>query len=334
MAKLVVILGAGASASFGVPTLRNLFKDPHAIEYLQANTRLRDQLERQFWGPRGHTLETSHASLTVEEMLTLVREQSIALTRSERTLFQRSLYVLIKKAIYDGKSSRGAHLNRLIAYADKAFDEVLWASFNWDCIFEASFYYSGGTSWVDRRNPTLVIDVVGWRNCGRKHFFLKLHGGINWWFDGERICYLPFGRKPDLDNRWKQFEAEPTNERDMPVILEPSYYKYSDPMYDRLRPQWDAFEQTLQVADYILVLGYSLPEADFKARATLMRAFQLNPAARWIVIDSSPDICTKYGRLFGNRNVTCLRMPLQDFTQHLDDCLDELNWPGVRPRGG
>src|SRR5439155_15880214 len=118
MAKLAVILGAGASAHFGVPTLRNIFKDANAKGYLQQNGRLLKQLEQQFWEPRGHTLETSQDSITVEEILTLVREQSVALTEEERVFFQRSLYVLIKKAIYDGKSSRGGFLNRIIGYGE------------------------------------------------------------------------------------------------------------------------------------------------------------------------------------------------------------------------
>lgn len=53
VARAVVILGAGSSADFGVPTLANIFKDHHARRYLQAKSDLLGQLNEMFWQPRG-----------------------------------------------------------------------------------------------------------------------------------------------------------------------------------------------------------------------------------------------------------------------------------------
>lgn len=72
--NVVVIMGAGASSDFGIPTLRGVFKETRARLYLKQDAVLRDELETIFWGPRGHTLETSEDSLTVEEMLTLLQD--------------------------------------------------------------------------------------------------------------------------------------------------------------------------------------------------------------------------------------------------------------------
>jgi hypothetical protein len=70
MANAVVILGAGASADFGVPTLRGIFKDRHARTFLNSRKTFNKRLNEIFWTPRGHTVDTSDQSLTIEEMLT------------------------------------------------------------------------------------------------------------------------------------------------------------------------------------------------------------------------------------------------------------------------
>jgi len=120
MANAVVILGAGASADFGVPTLRSVFKDAYAQLYLSTDAVLRQRLEEIFWQPRGHTLQTSDQSLTIEEMLTILRdweqEECLAARPDKGMLhdFRTRLYVLIYNAVFAGKSSKSAHLNPLI----------------------------------------------------------------------------------------------------------------------------------------------------------------------------------------------------------------------------
>lgn len=74
MPDVVVVLGAGASAEFGVPVLRRMFKDPFARRYLEENPRLHRSLREVFWGPRGHDLESSDQSLTIEGMLTVLKD--------------------------------------------------------------------------------------------------------------------------------------------------------------------------------------------------------------------------------------------------------------------
>src|SRR5690242_5837575 len=165
MARAVVILGAGASADFGVPTLRRIFKDPAAFVYLQQNQELHEQIQRVFWEPRGYELRTSDQSLTIEEMLTILRDweqERCPKPKEDFREFRRQLYVLIYKAVFEWKSSKGQHLNRLIWKCNSKLDQVTWASFNWDCVFEASFYYqSGGPGpYGGRHNPNLVIDLV------------------------------------------------------------------------------------------------------------------------------------------------------------------------------
>lgn len=326
MARAVFILGAGASAPFGVPTLLRIFQDPQAREYLRRERFLKQALDEHFWQPRGHTLATSHLSLSVEEILTVVRDyehqaygvESFLEPNSER--FVRCLYIAIKRAIYDLKNTRGMYLNDVIRHA-RRFEDRTWATFNWDCIFEASYYYSSSQYFNMRHNPRVVIDLQNWRNpTARGDVFLKLHGGVNWWYDGNAITYLPFGANPDLNNRWAEYERQEA--QGTPVILEPSYYKYADPVYDLLRGQWDYFVKALLEADVVVVLGYSLPEADTEARRALTLGFQSNPTSRWLVVDQQQWVCDRYKRLFGERRLECVCDDLRTVFARLPELID------------
>jgi len=164
MARAVVILGAGASADFGIPTLRNIFKDPYARRYLQSTPELLAMLNEVFWRPRGHGLESSDRSLNIEQMLTILKdwelEPQVPNEAKPKNVenFRRGLKVLIYNAVFEGKSSNGKHLNALIDICRSKFEHTTWASFNWDCIFEASFWYSQPLG--ARRNPALAIAMI------------------------------------------------------------------------------------------------------------------------------------------------------------------------------
>src|SRR6266576_311870 len=315
MANAVVILGAGASADFGVPTLRGVFKDPYAQLYLSIDNVLRQRLEEIFWQPRGYTLQTSEQSLTIEEMLTILRdweqEECLASRPNKDMLhdFRKRLYVLIYNSVYMGKSSRSAHLNPLIAKCRQKLERVTWASFNWDCVFEASYWYASGSAGLYRHNPTLVIGLDGWRNGNVSQEYLKLHGSINWWMVNGQLTYLSFGAGGTLVQKWIEYSRGESGQ-DVPVILEPSAYKYHDATYKFLEPQWQKFFTRLCEADCVIVVGYSLPDADFQARSKILTSFQANNECKWLIIDPSRDICGRYRRLLGQQRVSILETTL------------------------
>jgi hypothetical protein len=302
-----------------------VFKDPFATRQLDRDEFLRTKLNEIFWAPRGLTLDTSERGPNVEEILTMLRDserQTYGLAKllgDELPRFRRALYVLIKTAVYDGKSSQGRHLNPLIQFARANFSSMTWATFNWDCVFESSFYYSSGTDGWTRSNPEIVIPLGNWRNTRGRHRLLKLHGGINWWFENNAVTYLPFGYATDLHQRWNEYarDAAPGH----PVILEPSAYKYQDPIYEILKPQWNSFVQSLVEADCVIVIGYSLPSMDQDARTAITLAFQQNTAAKWLIINHNAAVCDHYTRLLGSRRVTCLPISLQEFNADIETIL-------------
>ncbi|MBF4482100.1 hypothetical protein [Dehalococcoides mccartyi] len=66
-------------------------------------------------------------------------------------------------------------------------------------------------------------------------------------------------------------------------------------------------------ANYIVVIGYSLPEMDVNARSRILTAFQLNPKCHWLIIDPSEKICDLYRKLLGCKNVTIVQTTLAAF---------------------
>lgn len=320
MPRAVVILGAGSSADFGVPTLARMFKDPHARAFLQAKPRLLNMLNSVFWRPRGHILNTSEKSINIEQMLTTLKdcEKEDALSPEQKPQdisgFRKGLLCLIQKGVFEGKSSNGQHLNALIRTCSKTFEHTTWASFNWDCIFEASFWYRQPVG--VRVNPSLAIPVADWRQGTSKHTFLKLHGGINWWLVNDCVTYVRWTRGGELTQKWREYERE-TVTQDRPVILEPSFYKYDETEYKQLAPQWHRFIEDLLQAQCVIVVGYSMPEMDVRARAKILTGFQVNQDCKWLVIDPTESVCDLYGRLLGNKRLTTFEQTLAGFNNDI-----------------
>lgn len=322
MTRAVVILGAGASADFGVPTLPHIFKEQHAHSYLNTNQTLKGMLHSVFWEPRGYDLESSDQSLSVEQMLTILKDWEkedridAALKPQNVLEFRQGLYCLIQKAVFEGKSTNGMHLNPLIDLCRRNFNHTTWASFNWDCIFEASFWYSQPRGAGVRINPKLAIPVANWQGQSTEHTFLKLHGGINWWLVDDTITYYEFTGGGPLQRKWAEYHRNLTiTER--PVILEPSFYKYDDRDYRQLSGQWDFFFDKLIGADCVIIVGYSLPEMDVNARSKILTSFQINQNCRWLVIDSSEQVCDLYRKLLGSERVEILQTPLTEFNNDI-----------------
>ncbi len=322
--KIVVIMGAGSSADFGVPTLRSIFKNSEAAAYLRRDATLHNGPEG-FLEPAWTFCGNVGQSLTIEEMLTIIRdwqgEDKDAADLRDIDDIRRRLYVLIYHAVYLNKSSNKAHLNGLIDTLKRSFSQITWASFNWDCNFESSYWYNSGPPQSGQRsNPHLVIRLDGWRDGSVKNTYLKLHGSVNWWLVEGRPTYLRWASYGDLADKWKQLEEGKTEDR--PIILEPSAYKYEDPIYNEvLKPQWEEFSKRLGEADCVLVLGYSLPENDPPARRKVLTSFQVNQGCCWAVVDPGAEARAKYERLLGSQRFVTFDQSLAGFGVNLEDNL-------------
>ena len=76
--RCVILPGAGASASFGVPTLRHVFTDVRARQYLRTDTVLKKALSLSvFWTRRGLTVDTS--AKDIDDALQAIRSRVSAM---------------------------------------------------------------------------------------------------------------------------------------------------------------------------------------------------------------------------------------------------------------
>jgi hypothetical protein len=74
----------------------------------------------------------------------------------------------------------------------------------------------------------------------------------------------------------------------------------------------------------VIVVGYSLPEADAQARSAVSLGFQWNRKATWIVIDESTDACKRYRHVIGSRRLHMIPEKLEDVNPKLRVRLNSL----------
>ena len=144
---------------------------------------------------------------------------------------------------------------------------------------------------------------------------LKLHGSVGWLSGG----HLP-ENKITLSNKLLEgFGLIPRTDRDwddLPkrVMLAPSFVKiFEHPEYYNL---WSQAAQALRDAEDVVVIGYSLPEADGAAVALVTGALQ-SKRSRLLVVDPAADeLRERYKMVTGGRVSTVK----EGFAKWADDC--------------
>lgn len=240
--------------------------------------------------------------------------------------FKKDLYIFLKKVVYDNKqtvfSKDGARKpnpwSAFFEYCDE-FDQVTWCSFNWDCLLENSYYRIHCDGKETMKLPDSIVLPEGFEEqlISKNHKFsdthklLKLHGGVNLWKPPSpdqmthKITHLIPGPGKNsssdwngyLENRWKNYEGNGES-NGYPVILEPSAFKYGDPNFEQLVGQWKEFECELNKANVIIIIGYSMPDFDEKAKSALVSAAENNREAAIIVFDPNRQVYCKYKKVF------------------------------------
>lgn len=314
--RCVVILGAGASAPFDVPLASDLLPEMIKESSQPFSGRL-GELRQKFKHPSG-------GDPNLEEILTIIsiREYAKAIPKSIRErinldfdideTFKMNLYVSLMKSVYKDKKTEDInnHENHpwhgIFEYCDK-FAATTWCSFNWDALLDSSFYY-WSKFWGDQiRSMKMHPNIRGSFNSGPEetHYLLKLHGGVNLWWNESNPDEMKFEAAGEqLSSRWAKF-GNGDKSVGKPAILEPSGFKYqSGEIYDVLKPQWDDFRHELQNASAVIIIGYSLPDLDPEVAECLKMT---NGDAKVIVFDLQDGVYQKYADLFRERNVSVSR---------------------------
>ncbi len=146
-------------------------------------------------------------------------------------------------------------------------------TFNWDLGLESA---------IDSFDPDLEWDYF-WDPRSSKGLItiLKAHGSIDW-FKTEDICELKKREREPLDpnigeisvlNWWDYEHLHIAKER-TPYIIPPTHHKTFTEK--EILNIWRGMGEVLRLADYIYILGYSLPVADLQVRLVLRSSIEKN----------------------------------------------------------
>jgi len=296
--KKAYVIGAGFSAAFGFPLVRDVFKEVEAFcrEGVGAGQRhwtLPDRL-RAFCDTFSPGLASDDA-VTLCDLLESAADMEgavfavaefnprLILAHMRETLSQ-IFHQKLQAAVAGGRDIGG-----------KFFAEhgaCLFVSFNWDNVLERGLYESKTRIWFSHKGDSKQHALV-----------LKPHGSVDWvyrwkgdkWFtdkywplgsllskeDGKRsgpheivspyaeVCRLKSIENPTL--AWETIRDKP----EIPQMITMGHGKgktIAREAYERIWERWEQADRFLSRAHKIVIIGYSMPPDDVEARLLLRSA--------------------------------------------------------------
>lgn len=350
----VFILGAGASASDGLPLQVNLL--PTALNRQEiagsvVGSELVGFLDR-FFSISRRTLEQMPSLETIFAFLDyfisrnehLNREYQLERLRGLQECMVRVIHSIVgeRRDVRDSAHGRFwetvGRLNRNISVISLNYDSVLEEAFdrlfprqayidycinllNYDFAHEMAFNW-----WVNPREP-----VTNWDDGEPVPIkILKLHGSLNWKYCRacRRVLLTPWDTEIELDSGTffdRYAEIEETPEYLCPIdgcrfeslIIPPAYDKdLQNPIVTTVVSE---VEHELRVAERVVFVGYSFPDADVHIRALLGKC--LPEKAEVVVVnpDASEGLKSRYIHMSGS-----VLFVEETFDQFVDSGLAEI----------
>lgn len=325
----VYILGAGASAGYDKsevslrsPTARDFFKkamqliDKNAIEGQRFHN-LFNFLEKYYCFKKEDIKEKE---LDIEEVLTMLDlETSKNELKMARKELLEMIFLTLNKILY-GK--RCPYHKKLIENL-KPTDTLI--TFNWDLLVDNVLSerdvpdYKGNFS-------AFYIDNQWRRSCGYSNGpgLIKLHGSLNWMACkkcNKNYCYVLSGKvaADQVINPEDPKTLCPGCQKQMePIIIPPTLAKrYSNELLDSL---WAEASNSIKEANKIIIIGYSLPVTDFKAKWLFMKsvAMRRRPLETLTIVDKYPDaLGDKFKGLFKIKNdrFSCIEGEIKEYVE-------------------
>lgn len=339
----VYILGAGSSAGFDrsytslrCPSAKNFFtvawqmlkEDPdEAAEHYGSLFFFLKKYYRL--SPAG----LEKAGLDMQDVLTFLdleldysdSDEEISLLQKARNQFMDLLSITFSKAL-DGPP---CPYHGALASALKPGDAVI--SFNYDLLmdcamelncpdwdFEAGYGFQASVAAGPKRSPRAPSKVT----------LLKPHGSFNWvaCMNCGGFYFLPPERNGVLF-RWDSFGnffPEPPGHRLERLIVPPSIKK--DVHGKAMQQVWNKARQVLETASRVVIIGYSLPAADFLVKRLFYRSLHCSRNLRELeLVDRNNDpsrpnpLMEKYRSMLGDaRNsvkIICDKKNIGEYTR-------------------
>lgn len=326
MAKLVFILGAGASVSAGAPVMRDFLDCARALLGSGASGESKQAFETVFryidYLQRAHSkvafslynLESVFGAFEMLELLGLDKLADIKPVEAMRELICKTLEQTIScprtnEAPYFRPPKGYAQFVRgLSEYQEKWGQSTSLITFNYDIALEIALVAQG-------RGIDYGLDAHVHQNRIK---VLKLHGSINWY--GSKDSELEVLEVKNLLNRERMrsfanhgkdipltvLGHRPTHQPDgsvnrVPLIVPPSLSKGAEQAV--LQRVWTAAQHELSEAETVVVIGYSLPPTDEFFRYLLaLGLLEASPLKQFLVVnpDNKDEIFrAQYRKLLG-----------------------------------
>lgn len=326
MAKLVFILGAGASVSAGAPVMRDFLDCARGLLASGASGESKSAFETVFryvdYLQQAHSkvafslynLESVFGAFEMLELLGLDKLSGIKPVAAMRELICKTLEQSIKcnrmnQYPYIRPPDAYAQFVRgLSAFQEKRGQSVAIITFNYDVALEMALT-------AENKGFDYGLDANASSNDLK---LLKLHGSINWFgANGSQVKAISIKslfqeqRAHSSVNQGKNIplpilstssvqQLEPSYEK-VPLILPPSLSKGSQQV--ALKRVWTAAHRELSEAETAVVIGYSLPPTDEFFRYLLaLGLLEASPLKQFLVVnpDNGDEIFRdRYQKLLG-----------------------------------
>jgi NAD-dependent SIR2 family protein deacetylase len=291
--RILILLGAGASAADGAPLQGALFKkfaeqwrNDDGIRWDHNAFSLRNAIPsffRKMFGIDFYRDNLDEVPFpTVEDVLGVL-DFAFAERRgfgafsyrlgnrptNSPTIDQMRLIILelISSVISsEAQQSQSVH-ERLVKnlVSAKLLSDVIFVTTNYDLLIDNALSNCLGEELIDYYGA--FEDESLTKNAGNV-ILLKLHGSLNWWICPS--CHTVFRQSRHQCSRCDDFLH--------PFIVPPTFFKEMGHL--TLKSIWHFFEQKLTEVDHIIFCGYSFPDADIHLKYILKRREVLGVPAK------------------------------------------------------
>ncbi len=342
MKKAVFIFGAGASASAGLPTQARLFKKYFSSSTTQSDS-FRNQLTSFFnnffqvdvqslSGAEFPTFEEALGvlDLAIEKDETFGPNYSLPRLREIREALVYSMGIAIERSSVPTHTSYHKLVNKLFHRGHFSEGEYAFINFNYDVLLddalmdlkyrEKEIMIDYGIQFANEKKQGQGGNFPKWLPAsGRTVRYLKPHGSFNWMHCPTcNSMYILGNEKSRMFKTGYIHQRESCVRDSTPldcVIEPPTFFKKYKNAY--LQSIWNTMAQTLFESDVIILIGYSLPNADIWTKYALKRAcFGQNK--HLIVVNKSKEIEYRYTRFLGQ--IEYLKMDFDFFVENWTKC--------------
>ena len=328
--KTVLIFGAGASYSAGIPLQADLIPQILKSGDLQlrkseAAKRIRNFLASNFPNTKQYpSLEEVFGFLEffISNEYSLSKNEMPSDLRNLRTDLIKVIHYLISRgtersvdftAFWNVIANRSAKVGVITTNYDTAIDEAFDDIFP-DCLIDYCLDFVNYRSpeagdpfnwWIDPKKPT---DINGDNRVTRIKI-LKLHGSLNWKYCTTcgQVVLTPWQHGLDLkldtfesffDSKIQFCKFDQT--RLQSLLQPPSHFKTTtNHVFNRL---YDEAAFMIGNANHLIFVGYSFPEADVHIRALVKRCFSKDGTITVINKSRAKDLRHRYEGLARNVN--------------------------------